>query len=294
MKMVEMYYTKNGLPIDMDREWNFEERYQMGQELDGNYYERVVPTNTSVLNLHLGREPRFYANIGADRLYWRGIIQNQVEESRNPLIIEAYRGETFGTDLGSLQATMDQNRTGYWLTKFIFTDLMVDNYANQVASKGDIPMPVIRLAQLYLMSSEAWNEYLDVPDERVYAGIDKVRDRAGIPDTRTAWERYSTNPAMATTQIGMREIIQRETTIELAFEGQRFWDLRRWLKAGDELNEPLYGWNVVASDAEGFYNYYEGPVVAWSLRGFESPRDYFWPINSEEVMTSGIVQNPGW
>ena len=294
MKMVEMYYTKNGLPIDMDREWNFEERYQMGQELDGNYYERVVPTNTSVLNLHLGREPRFYANIGADRLYWRGIIQNQVEESRNPLIIEAYWGETFGTDLGSLQATMDQNRTGYWLTKFIFTDLMVDNYANQVASKGDIPMPVIRLAQLYLMSSEAWNEYLDVPDERVYAGIDKVRDRAGIPDTRTAWERYSTNPAMATTQIGMREIIQRETTIELAFEGQRFWDLRRWLKAGDELNEPLYGWNVVASDAEGFYNYYEGPVVAWSLRGFESPRDYFWPINSEEVMTSGIVQNPGW
>ena len=30
------------------------------------------------------------------------------------------------------------------------------------------------------------------------------------------------------------------------------------------------------------------------LRGFQSPRDYFWPINSEEVRTSGLVQNPGW
>ena len=293
MKMVEMYYTRNGLPIDMDKTWNFETRYEMGQETDANYYEKVVPCDRRVLNLHLQREPRFYACIAADRLYWRGIVKNQAEESRNPLVIEAYKGESFGTNLSSLQATMDQNRTGYWLTKFIYSDVMCDNYVAQVATKGDSPMPVIRMAQLYLMSSEAWNEYLDVPDERVYAGIDKVRERAGIPDVRTAWSQYSTNPAMATTQIGMREIIRRETSIELAFEGQRFWDLRRWLEA-DQLNDPLYGWNVVATEADGFYNNYDGPIVVWSLRSFVSPRDYFWPINTEEVMKSGIAQNPGW
>lgn len=98
---------------------------------------------------------------------------------------------------------------------------------------------------------------------------------------------------MVTTTAGLREIIHRETSIELAFEGQRYWDLRRWLEA-EVLDEPLYGWNVVASDAEGFYNNYNGPIVVWSLRSFRSPRDYFYPIDSEEVMRSGIVQNPGW
>lgn len=294
MKMVEMYYTKNGLPIDVDKEWDYERRYQMDQELNASYYERVVPANTSVLKLHLEREPRFYANIACDRLYWRGIVKDQLTEGQSPLIVQAYRGETFGTNLSTLQPDMNQNRTGYWLTKFIFMDLMVDNYADQVASKGDIPMPIIRLAQLYLMSSEAWNEYLDNPtDSRVLAGINKVRARAGIPDVVTSWRDYSTNPEMITNQAGMRQIIHREMAIELAFEGQRFWDLRRWLEA-DVLAEPQYGWNVVATDADGFYNNGQGPIVVWSQRGFQSPRDYFWPINSKEVITSGIVQNPGW
>lgn len=299
MRMVEMYYTKNGLPIDMDRTWGAhhggDNLYQMGQETDDDYYEKVVPAGRSVLNLHLEREPRFYANIAADGLYWRGIVQNQYAESRNPLIVEAYKGATFGTNLSSLEASREQNRTGYWLTKFIFTDLMCDNYASQVQSKGDIPMPVIRLAQLYLMSSEAWNEYLDAPgnDARVFYGINKVRERAGIPDVQTAWRKHSTNPEMVTTQAGMREIIHREMAIELAFEGQRFWDLRRWLEA-DVLNDPLYGWNVVATDADGFYNYGDGPIVVWSKRGFQSPRDYLWPLNAETVMKSGVAQNPGW
>ena len=293
MRMVEMYYTENGLPIDMDRDWNYEGRYSMRVADNDAKYNRIVPAGGQVLGLHLNREPRFYANIACDRLYWRGIVRDQAAETQTPLIVEAYRGERFGTNLESLQPTMNQNRTGYWLTKFIFTDLMVDNYANQVASKGDIPMPLIRLAQLYLMSSEAWNEYLDAPDDRVYAGIDTVRSRAGIPSVEEAWRDHSTNPTLYTTQVGMREIIHREMAIELAFEGQRFWDLRRWLEA-DVLREPQYGWNVVATDADGFYNYGNGPIPVWTLRGFQEPRDYLWPIQSRELMTSGVVQNPGW
>lgn len=54
------------------------------------------------------------------------------------------------------------------------------------------------------------------------------------------------------------------------------------------------GWNIVADSEEGFYNDYKGPVPAWSLRRFITPRDYFFPISSQEVMVSGVVQNPGW
>ena len=92
----------------------------------------------------------------------------------------------------------------------------------------------------------------------------------------------------------MQEIIRREWNIEFAFEGRRFWNLRRWLLAGEELNTKLYGWNILGTTAQQFYNNYEGPVVVWSKRQFLSPRDYLFPIRSEEVMVAGCVQNPNW
>ena len=116
----------------------------MAPEENTSYYDRVVPAKTNVLRLHREREPRFYANIACDRLYWRGVVKNQASESQTPLVVQAYRNEAFGTDLPSLRPNMDQNRSGYWLLKFIFTDVPVDNYASLVVSKGDIPMPVIR------------------------------------------------------------------------------------------------------------------------------------------------------
>ena len=70
MKMVEMYYTENGLPIDMDNSWNYTNSYKMSKEYNPRY-NRVVPLNTDVLQLHLRREPRFYACIAADRTYWQ-------------------------------------------------------------------------------------------------------------------------------------------------------------------------------------------------------------------------------
>lgn len=97
-----------------------------------------------------------------------------------------------------------------------------------------------------------------------------------------------------TNQAGMREIIRQEWNIEFAFEGRRFWNLRRWLIAAEELNSSLLGWNILGKDADSFYNNYAGPVVVWSQRKFVAPRDYLFPLESEEVMISGCVQNPGW
>lgn len=58
MKMVEMYYTENGLPIDADITWNYSNRYKLGSE-SSPVYEGVIPMNTSVVNLHLRQEPGF-------------------------------------------------------------------------------------------------------------------------------------------------------------------------------------------------------------------------------------------
>lgn len=144
------------------------------------------------------------------------------------------------------------------------------------------------------MQAEAWNEYLNKPDDRVYEPLNKVRRRAGIPDVQDAWKKFSTHPQQVENQAGMREIIRQEKTVEFAFEGHRFWDLRRWKTAHLELNDKILGWNVLGDNARTFYNNYEGPVVVWSKVKFISPRDYLFPIKAEEVMISGYVQNPGW
>lgn len=289
MKMVEMYYTKNGVPLEVDKDWNQSEQYKFTQEIDGDYRD-VVPLNTNVLYLHLRREPRFYAHIAADRCYWK----RGKKTSENQLV-EAYRGELFGSRYSTIDSREKQNLSGYWIKKGTYSDVTTKNYVSEVQGREE-PIVYIRLAELYLMKAEAWNEYEGplVDQTRVYEPLDKVRERAGIPKVVEAWTIHSTNPGKVKTKEGMRDIIQREWNIEFAFEGKRFWNLRRWLTAAEELNSKLYGWNVLGETAEQFYNNFEKPIVVWEKRKFVAPRDYLFPIRSEEVMVSGCVQNPNW
>lgn len=290
MKMVEMYYTENGLPIDADISWNYSNRYKLGSESSPDY-EGVIPLNTSVVNLHLRREPRFYASIAGDRMYWqRGT--NTAETDYN-LLVKAHKGEEpWGTQYDFIISNSWQNINGYWLKKHLFSWIQTLGYGSSL--QGNETAAIIRLAEVYLMQAEAWNEYLDAPDSRVYDPIDKVRERAGIKPVREAWGSYSNNPTKVTTKAGMRDIIQQENNIEFAFEGHRYWNLRRWLIAHQAMNEKQYGWNVLGTTDQAFYNDETGPIVVWSKNKFIAPRDYLDPIDAEEILISGMVQNPGW
>ena len=287
MKMVEMYYTEHGLPIDLDNTWDYNGRYQMAME-SSPLYKDVVPTGIQILKLHLRREPRFYACIAADRLKWQ-----LGPKSTDNLTIEAYKDEDFGTQYDIITSNDYQNINGYWLKKHLNSRWPLKGYAGNVSDNQTLP--VIRMAELYLMQAEAWNEYLEVPnEEKVYAPLNKVRERAGIVDVVTAWKSYSKDPGRVDSKIGMRDIIRREINIELAFEGQRYWNLRRWKIAHEELNCKQMGWNVLGESAQKFYNNFEGPVEVWSGCKFTVPRDYLYPIQSEEVLISSVIQNLGW
>lgn len=289
MKMVEMYYTEHGLPIEEDNAWDYAARYQMGREVS-SLYNGVVELNTPVLNLHLRREPRFYAHIAADRCRWQRGPTN--DDSYN-LLVEAYQGERFGSHSDIIDPLLPQNLTGYWIKKGLYCDVDTYNYSSVDAYEQGIV--IFRLAELYLMKAEAWNEYDVQPTkEHVYDPLDAVRERAGLDGIQQTYASFANNPGQVNTKSGMREIIHREWDIEFAFEGRRFWNLRRWLTAHEELNESLYGWNILGTNAEQFYNNYEGPIPVWTKRSFISPRDYLFPIRSEDIMTTGCVQNPGW
>ena len=273
LKMVEMYYTEHGVPIDEDRQW-MAAPYSMSRETDARY-NTVVPMGTDVLSLHLRREPRFYAHIAADRLYWNRTKSDYVfGQQEDNILMEAYRDERFGIKLARIDPTVAQNLSGYWLKKGTDSSIPFGEYPDTYYN-GSYGCVIFRLADLYLASAEAWNEYLDAPTDKVYGPVDKIRERAGLNDVQTAYDNYAINPEKAHTKAGMREIIHREWDIEFAFEGRRFWNLRRWMIAEQELNQPLYGWNVLGTNADQFYNYYNGPVIVWSKRQFVAPRDYF-------------------
>lgn len=289
MKMVEMFYTEHGLPLDEDKQW-VSDKYQLSKEVD-NQYQNVVPLNTDVLGLHRRREPRFYANIAADGTYWYRPTSSY-SGTYKAILVDCKQGGTFGTEDNKINATLPQSLSGYWCKKYIDSTQPFRSYLQN--NSGVFKQIFLRLPELYLMSAEAWNEYLDKPNEHVYEMLDVVRERAGIPKVRDAWASYARNPEKVNTQSGMRSIIHQEWNIEFAFEGRRFYNLRRWMEAPQELNQPQYGWNILGSDNRRFYNNYEGPIVVWSKRKFTAPRDYFFPIRSEEILISGCKQNPGW
>lgn len=126
--------------------------------------------------------------------------------------------------------------------------------------------PIIRLADLYLMYAEALNEALNTPNNDVYTYIDLVRERAGLDGVKESWQKYSKYPEKPNTKTGMREIIRMERLNELACEGKRFWDLRRWKK---ELPREVKGWYVQGETAQEFYR-----VTTLYLRSRYQFKDY--------------------
>ena len=292
IKMVEMFYTDHGLPIEEDKQW-MASKYSFSKEADEKY-KNVLPLQENILSLHRHREPRFYAMIAGDRTLWYRKTSNYGTTQYEALPMYCWQGEIVGSFAKRYDESQAQNITGYWIKKWISSDIQGYNYS-QAAYSTPNPTYLFRLAELYLAAAEAWNEY-EGPSEKVYDYIDKIRVRAGIPKVREAWNSYAKNPDKVKTQAGMREIIQQEWNIEFAFEGHRYWNLRRWMTAEQELNTPQYGWNVLASTQDGFYNKGQGgtPIIVWKKRKFEVPKDYFTPIRAEEILVSGVVQNPGW
>lgn len=275
LQIAEMFYSNNGVPINEDKDYNFADRYKTS--VAGSEDRFYIKEGEETANLHFNREPRFYAFLGFDKGIWEGHGQQESES----LHIEGKSGERGGR--------LDARRwslTGYWAKKMVHYEA-VQSAPSSGFSAEAYPFPVIKLADLYLLYAEALNE--SGQTAAAYEWIDKVRARAGLKGVVESWQTASNNPDKPTTQTGLRSIIQQERLIELAFEGQRFWDLRRWKRAEELLNAEIKGWNVEGEDTETYYN-----VISYGRYQF-SLRDYLWPISEADILANpNLVQNPGW
>ena len=161
------------------------------------------------------------------------------------------------------------------------------NNTNYITSAWDFP--IIRLADLYLLYAEALNETLDAPNDEVYHYVDLVRERASLKGVVESWSTYSVQSEKYKTKEGMREIIQQERSIELAFEEHRFWDVRRWGLSSQEFNGPVQGWYYLGEDDAEFYRVTTVDDVVFTNR------DIFWPIRNYDISVNpNLLQNLGW
>jgi hypothetical protein len=123
----------------------------------------------------------------------------------------------------------------------------------------------------------------------VYHYIDMVRARAGLNGVVESWAAASKYPSKPLTKEGLREIIRQERMIELAFEGKRFWDIRRWKTAYKWLNEPIRGLNSEGASIEDFNTIRTLYVPQFSAK------DYLFPIRQYNLQVNpNLVQNPYW
>ncbi|WP_316748824.1 RagB/SusD family nutrient uptake outer membrane protein [Pedobacter gandavensis] len=278
IKMADLFYSKNGVPIEEDPSFNYAQRLtKLRVAVESDRYNIKVGVSTAEINFD--RENRFYADLGFDGGVWYG--SGQLDD-KNPYYVQHKLGQTAGVGNST-----NYNPSGYFPKKLV-------NYANSINPDTraytviSYPWPVMRLGELYLMYAEALNES-EGPSAEAYKYIDLVRKRAGLNGIVASYAAHSIRAGKPGTKEGLRIALQRESLIEMALEGKRFWNIRRWKTAADYLNQPFTGWNILGTTDQTYYR------VKVLHQGVFKQRDYLFPISENSIIANkNLVQNPGW
>ena len=274
--MAKLFYTDNGVPITEDKAYDFNDILELREAQPDERYNIEEGYRTSRLNFD--REPRFYADLGFDGSMW---YKRDALGDETKWHIEGKFGQYSGSD-----HPFFFNETGYYCKKLVNWRM---TFSNDGGTFENYAWPEMRLADLYLLYAEALNE-IQGPTAEVYSYLDQIRERAGLDGVVESWAAHSNNPSKPLSKEGLRSIIQQERMIELAFEGQRYWDLLRWKRAVQEFNDNVQGWNIKGDDEASYYQ-----IRTIHIQNFISPRDYFWPLSETSLIrNTNLVQNPGW
>ena len=248
----------------------------------------------NLLDVYQGKDPRMLATVmvsgiptkGTYMIWQRGIIDSngsKIVATKQPNATETYTdpgtGVTYnvsGKDGGA--DTGDPSKTSFYVMKFW------DETLQDVAfDKSDVALPVFRLAEIYLNLAEAAVE-LGGKNAEALTAVNEIRERAGIA---------------LLTSIDL-EKVRHERKVELAFEGQRFWDIRRWRIAHlDVAQGGLTGFSGTA-----LYPWYDTRNQKYVFeRGLKPPKqvrvflekNYYIKFTPNDMNSNPkLVQNPGY
>ena len=239
------------------------------------------------------RDPRFYNDFiydGVQTIENLSALSADQRDNQKIQYANLYTG-------GNYRDEVNESRTGYLLRKF--TPLAVNYYDQGIRDYGDaltIQISWMRLADVYLMYAEAAaNGYgsatSSAPGFSLTAvdAINRIRERAGVADVNS---KYTGNLDDFNSEV------RRERAVELAYEGFRFNDLRRWLLL------TVYPYNIKTSqEFDRVELNTDDPtksrVANWReeeiLRRNLSEKHYWMPLKTNDVtIYPEFYQNPGW
>lgn len=188
-------------------------------------------------------------------------------QNRDPRLRETVTHSGYATfpdegyeDKGRLKLT-DQQQTGFGMMKYLQPTTVMPSYS----TISDADVIILRYAEVLLMIAEAENE-ANGPTQKVYDAVNAVRTRSEMPPLP---DNLS--------QDEMRERIRHEWRVEFVFEGQRYFQLKRW-----KLMEELVDGAV-------------DPALPTYIKVFK-PAFYYWPIPQTEIDKAGgvLVQDPNY
>lgn len=247
---------------------NLVDAYDMkatGKSIDegGSGYDETNP--------YEGRDPRFYLTIAKNG--------DKKWPNYNTSPLDVTQGGVNGEPL------VGATPTGYYLKKLLHASIDLRPGQSKKA-KDKHTWVTFRLAEFYLNYAEALFNYGDenpyyvsgeFPISPVEA-VNKIRERVGMPGL----------PLEGLSGAQFKEKYEKERFVELAFEGHRFWDVRRWKEA------PKYFKNIIqmklVKNADGTIRYTRKTVT----RNWED-KMYLFPIPLTDILKNpNLTQNPGW
>lgn len=213
-------------------------------------------SNFDAARPYANRDPRLNASVFYDGSVWKGIT------------VDLKPGSDFNPSFAALT-------TGYAIRKM--QDPAFDPFNTATSYGGGQNYIIFRYAEIYLNYAEAAFRSGQPEEARIY--INKVRTRPSVnmpeilPGTLTI------------------EKIMHERTVELAFEGTRLWDIRRWKLGPQLLGTPLKGINITQTGSN--------PRVYTEINAVErnfTDKLYLFPIYQTEVEKNPALlpNNPGW
>ena len=281
-ELVDCYETVDGEPI-----LDLANPYEDEMHLTPNYNPENRTYDSQ--NPYENRDPRFYASIyynGSKRhCYWKvtedpKCIENYpAEPGTRTRIIATYPEEPFTGLMGAGQGSQ-RTRTGYYERKFLHP-YAAPTYPGSAGAN----FKMFRLGEAILNFAEAAAE-AGHEDEAI-AAVNEIRSRVGMPGL---------DAGLSGDELMLR--IRNERRVELAMEGFRYYDVRRWsLPSGDLSETDRYLTAArVTRNGDGTYSY------ARQLVGERMcyQNKFLWlpiPLNEANLMTTltGVNwQNPGW
>ncbi|MCC9168437.1 RagB/SusD family nutrient uptake outer membrane protein [Pontibacter harenae] len=223
------------------------------------------------------RDPRMTQTILEPGSEWGGRYDGRpVSENDNPdiFMVPKFRSDRRGS------VTI----TGYYFTKY------VEPSAVPTYNRDANDIHLLRYAEVLLTYAEARLEQGKLTQEDVDMTINKLRERVGMKPMVLS--------ELQSLGLDVREEIRRERRVELALEGQRYFDIRRWGQ-GEKLAQDIKGTNVKwlpdPSTADNLRTDENGFIVVSTGRTFNEPQHYLWPVPMEQLQRNpDLGQNPGW